>query len=219
MKKLVHLTIAGFLAAAAAPAMAQSACTPITTLPATITTGGNYCLAQNFTVNTVAGTSISINSNDVTLDCQNFTIRSTATSTTGTSIAIGATNRNMVKVKNCRIVGGFRTGIWLHQNNTVANQSYYNAVEDNYIAGPMMYGIVAYGSAIEVRHNKICDIGGQANSLAAGVRIGGSNASGQFRLHVVEGNRIAGVYSAPDVLDRHQWLRRDLRQLLIRRRF
>lgn len=196
MKKFIRLTMAACMAAIAMPAMAQSDCTPITTLPVTITTGGNYCLAQNATVNAVTGTSISINSNDVTLDCRNFTIRNTATSSTGSSIAIGATTRNMVKIKNCRIVGGFHTGIKLYQNNAVANQSFYNAIEDNYVAGPTMYGIVAYGSAIEVRHNRVFDIGGQANSLAAGIRVGGSNVSGQFRHQVIEGNRVVGVWSA-----------------------
>ena len=180
------------LATPVLPAMAQS-CTTINSLPATITTGGKYCLAQNFTVGITSGASITINANDVALDCQNYTIRNVSTSATATSVAITATNRNMLKITNCRIIGGYRTGIQLFQNNAVANQSYYNAVEDNYIAGPLQYGILAYGSAIEVRHNKIYDIGGVDNTPVAGIRIGGTSIGGHPKFQVVEGNRIAGV--------------------------
>jgi len=192
--RILALLALVLLSTAALPAMAQS-CTVISTLPATISTGGKYCLAQNFTVNSAAGASISINANDVTLDCQNYTIRNVSTSLTATSVAITATNRNMLRISNCRIVGGYRTGIQLFQNNSLANQSFYNAVEDNYIAGPLQYGILAYGSAIEVRHNKVYDIGGVDSVPVAGIRVGGSSTGGP-KFQVVEGNRIAGVASS-----------------------
>jgi hypothetical protein len=190
--KFVLLLLALLLSGWTSPSSAQS-CVAISSLPKTITAPGNYCLGVNHTLTMTTGNAINIAANDVVLDCQNFTIRNLATANNGTSNAINITNRNSVTVKNCRIIGGFATGIWAYQNNTLPTQNYYINLLDNYIAGTYWYGILAYGSAIEIRNNRIYDVSGQVNNFAMAIRVAGS--PGYPRFHVVTDNVIAGPRS------------------------
>ncbi|WP_176693207.1 right-handed parallel beta-helix repeat-containing protein [Arenimonas terrae] len=196
MRNQLLMTLVLFVPTLPSAAQAQStpSCSVIESLPATISTGGNYCLAANAEVNITTGAAVTINSNDVTLDCRDFTITNLATSNAGTSSAIRAVNRNNVQIRNCRLMGGFTDGIYMHMLLGGSTTSFYNRVEDNYIAGPFRYGILAYGSAIEVRGNTIYDVGGQAASPAMGIRVGGSSVS-SFKFQVVERNLVAGTNS------------------------
>ena len=58
MKKLLLLSIVLLLCAHAALSMAV--CTAIPSLPATISTPGNYCLNANHTVNIISGAALTI---------------------------------------------------------------------------------------------------------------------------------------------------------------
>lgn len=186
------------LSLAAVPALAQdaqpAACQALTSLPATISAPGNYCLTGNHTTAITSGNLITIAANDVTLDCQDHTLRSTATNNNASSSAVYALDRNNLMIKNCRIIGGFTNGINVRQNLTVPNKSYYTVIMRNFVAGPFWQGIVAYGSGIEVRENRVYDIGGQLNNYAIGIRVGGSSASA-YRFQMVEGNLVAGTNS------------------------
>ena len=191
--KLSHILLAAVVLSPGA-AFAGS-CTAIATVPTTISAPGNYCLVDNYTVNQSAGAAITIASNDVSLDCDGHSLKNLSTANNGTSSGIYAYGRNNLTVKNCRITGGFTNGIDIIQSNTVANRSYYNTIENNYIAGPLLHGIRAYGSVIEVTNNRVYDIGGQLNTYAIGIRLGGSTATGSFRLHIVRGNYVVGTTS------------------------
>ena len=162
-------------------------------MPATITQPGKYCLAQDFTVNSATVKAITIAANDVTLDCRGHTIRNLAASSTGTSEGIYAHSRNSVEVRDCKIQGGFANGISFLQDNNQNNKNYYITIRDNYVAGPYAHGIRVFGSAVEIRDNRVMDIGGQANTSAIGIRVGGSNLSSAFRFHLVHHNVVAGV--------------------------
>jgi hypothetical protein len=197
-----HFLTAGFagiaaLSAAMAPqdATAQAdACTVITTLPATIGTPGNYCLAANHTVNLTTGAAIAINARDVTLDCREFTVTNAAEVNTGSSAGIYALSQPNLLVRNCRIFGGFTDGINVTMPLAGFNTSYYTRIEDNYVAGPYRFGIVAYGSAIEVLRNRVYDVGGQASGPTVGIRVGGATQSSN-RFQVVDHNLVAGTWS------------------------
>ena len=195
MKKTL-LLFALLLSGWTTPSLAASLCAEITSLPATISVPGNYCLIGNQNVNLNTGNAITIAANDVVLDCLNFSIKNFASINNGSSNGINITGRNNVTVKNCRILGGFTSGIWAFQNNAAANTNYYLTFVDNYIAGPYLYGILAYGSGIEIRNNRIYDVGGQLNNFAMGIRVAGSNAEGQNRFHIVKDNLVAGTSSA-----------------------
>lgn len=165
------------------------------TAPATISAPGNYCLGNSATVNITSGAAISINANDVVLDCQNNMLKNTALSDTGGSNGIYFNSRNNITIRNCRIMGGFTNGIYGQQDNTIGNRNYYITVEDNYIAGPYFNGIVISGSAIEIRRNKIYDIGGQVNSDANGIALAASSLPNAPHFHIVTDNVIAGTTS------------------------
>jgi hypothetical protein len=188
----IRLATIALLAAFHVPAMAQS-CTTITTIPATISAPGKYCLANDFAVNVGTGTSITIASNGVTLDCDGHALRNASTSAVGSSNAIALVGRHDVTIRNCRIVGGYRNGISATQNNTIANQNYYITLENNYIAGPLHNGILAYGSGIEVTGNRIYDVGGLANNSAFGIHLGASSVSSYAKFHLVKDNLVAGT--------------------------
>jgi hypothetical protein len=190
--KIRLATIALLAACHVGPAMAES-CTAITTIPATISTPGKYCLANDFAVNATTGNSISIASNGVTLDCDGHALRNASTSATGAANGIAVVSRHDVTIRNCRIVGGYRNGIAVTQNNTIANQNYYITLDGNYVAGPLLNGILAYGSGIEITNNRIYDIGGLNNNSAFGIHLGASTVSNYFKFHLVKDNLVAGT--------------------------
>ncbi len=187
MNKLLCALV--IMAASAAPSIVHAACTELS-LPATISSPGNYCLAADYTTADPAEKSIEIAASDVTVDCQGHRLTSNANSNSGTSVAIFANNRHDITVQNCRIMGGYSIGIDILQNNSGPNANYYVTLADNYIGGPYLYGIRAYGSAIEILRNHIYDIGGQLNSHAAGIRIGAGTG---FAFHLLKENLIAGT--------------------------
>ena len=176
-------------------ASAETGCTEITSLPANITQPGKYCLAVDHVANITTGSLINIGANHVTLDCQNHTLRNNAISPTGNSSAIVAFGRQNVLIENCRVVGGFTYGINVSQNNSLPNQSIYNTIRNNVVAGPYSRGIVALGSAIEVHGNRVYDIGGQSGSTAMGIQIAGSDVG--YKFQIVRENLVAGTNS-PD---------------------
>jgi hypothetical protein len=195
MKKLLMLSlliVGGFFAL---PRQAHAAsCASITALPATIAAPGVYCLVGNQSVNLASGNAVTIAADDVVLDCVDQTITNTATAPNGNAVGIYLASRRNVVVRNCRITGGFATGIQAYQNNAAANANAYLTFKDNYIAGPFWYGILAYGSGIEITGNRIYDIGGRG-SFAMGIRIGGSNLAGQPRFFLLRENLVAGTTS------------------------
>jgi hypothetical protein len=182
-----------------APSVAEAAapCAEVTVLPATITVPGNYCLVGNHTVDMTSGAAIEIAANNVSLDCLGQTITNTTTNAANNSWGIYLANRKNATIRNCRVTGGFAIGIYAYQNNAVANQSYYHQVKDNYIAGPYWYGILAYGSAIEIEGNRIYDIGGRTGSAAFGIRVAGSTVAGQPRFFLLRENLVAGTNALP----------------------
>ena len=192
--KTLHLLAAAVLLASPAVAFAQD-CTDITTIPATINTSGKYCLASDFTINSTTAKAITINANDVTLDCRGHMLKNAATSNNGTSAGIFTNSHNNVVIEHCRVIGGFQNGIDVIQNQTLGNKNYYIQIRDNYVAGPFWHGIRAWGSGIEITGNKVWDIGGQLNQYAIGIRVGGSTAQGAFKTHIVRDNTVLGTNS------------------------
>lgn len=195
MKKILTLALLPTLAYPVA-ALAQSAdCVEMGSLPSTITQPGKYCLAQDYTINSATARAITIAANDVTLDCRGHTIRNLAASNAGSSEGIYAFGRSNLTVKNCRIQGGFTNGISLVQDNAKPTTAYYNTIENNFVGGPYWHGIRAYGSALEIRGNRVYDVGGQLNTYAIGLRLAGSSAAGSFKLHIVQDNAFSGTNS------------------------
>ena len=143
----------------------------IEALPATISAPGTWCLKQNLATSMSSGNAIQIQSDHVTVDCNDFTLSGFGAGNGSTVRGINASNRTDVTVRNCRI-GGFHFGIAL------AGTGGGHRVEDNHLLMNLYRGIHVAGTANLVRGNRIEDTGGAP----------GSNAS-------------EGIYAAADIVD------------------
>jgi len=169
-------------------------CTEFTSPNTNIVAGGHYCLANNLAVNSTSGAVVSLNADDIELDCHGYSITNASTNPAGKAYGIYINNRRHVRVHDCHVSGGFAAGIYAYQDNGLANQNSDIEIRDNSVSGAYWYGILAYGTGITIRGNRIHDIGGRA-SFAMGIRIGGSLVSGEPRFFVVDGNVVSGVDS------------------------
>jgi len=126
-------------------------CISITSLPATISTQGVYCLKQDLATAIGSGNAISINTNNVTLDCNHFKVGGLAAGLATQAKGISASARANIVVRNCN-VRGFRTGISLGGSGHV--------VESNRLDGNLQHGILVQGENSTVRGNRVFDTGG-----------------------------------------------------------
>jgi nitrous oxidase accessory protein NosD len=194
MKRILP-AFALLLFALAFPAMVRAQdCTAIGGVGTNIDTPGNYCMVGDLVGSATSGSFIGINADNVLVDCRGFQLRNTTTPTYSNAYAISINGHRNVQVRNCRVTGGFAAGIYAYQDNGQANLNKNLKLTDNDIAGTFWYGILAYGTDIEIRGNRITGIGGRA-SFAMGIRVGGSNVAGEGRYHVVRDNIVSGVRS------------------------
>lgn len=165
------------------PAAAEiSDCINITSIPAVITTQGVYCLKQHLPTSLSSGNGISVNVNNVTIDCNEFKLGNLAAGPGNTAIGINASGRVNVTVRNCGI-RGFRTGV------SLTNGDY--RVEDNRFDLNTQTAILVSGDGSAVRRNEVIDTGG---STAAGVdQFQAINGLGD--IDVID-NTISGVMAA-----------------------
>lgn len=172
------------LAAILAPASVQAAesydtCKGyITTLPATISTQGVWCLSADVSTAVTTGHAIKIATNNVTLDCNGYKVgglaAGTATDAMGIYSEYGVRNAT---VRNCT-VRGFRTGIFLRGDGHV--------VENNRADANTYSGIHTDGEGNVVRGNSVNDTGGMPNEaygfgiivFGNGVRVLGNDIQG-----------------------------------------
>jgi parallel beta-helix repeat protein len=142
------------------PARAETTeCVNITSLPAVITSQGNYCLKQDLSTVIATGAAIAINTNNVTLDCNNWKIGGAAAGLGTNARGIGASNRLNITIRNCGI-RGFYAGIELLDGAG-------HLVEDNRLDQNTFVGIQLRGDGNVVRHNRIVDTGGRPESSAS----------------------------------------------------
>lgn len=151
----VVLTVVGALTILTPPAAATTCDTIINAVPFTISTKGNYCLGQDFTVTLSSGNAITILDSPVTLDFNGHFIANNAV---GPGTAIGVKDNAEATIRNGVIEGFY---IAIHINTAAAS-----VVEDMYIWGAKFTGIVdtsQFGSII--RNNRMRGVGGAADQL------------------------------------------------------
>lgn len=143
------------LLAGTAPASAETylACdTIIEAVPATIATQGVYCLTQDVSTAIASGNAITINANNVTLDCNGYKVGGLAggpgTWARGVYLPFGRVNAT---VRNCN-VRGFQYGLFLFGDR--------HLVERNRLDVNTMVGIVSNGKGNVIRANAVNDTGG-----------------------------------------------------------
>jgi hypothetical protein len=154
---------------------ARAACTAIDHANYTIASPGEYCLTAN-----VVATSngITINADNVTLDCGGYTIDGSAQAASTTGRGVMAINRNGITIQNCTIKG-FMEGIRLVGMD--------GTIRGNMLIAPLSRGIIVNGDGNVIDANRVTDAGGASNySLGAyGIYTTGSA--------IIRGNTVSGV--------------------------
>jgi len=82
----------------------------ITSLPATISTQGTWCLNKDVSTAVTSGAAITIAANNVTLDCNDFKLGGLAAGLTTQAVGVYALDRFNISVRHCNI-RGFYFGI------------------------------------------------------------------------------------------------------------
>lgn len=165
MKRPV-LALALVLGAAGAPGLASAAhsygtCAGyIDSLPATLSTGGTWCLRSDLLSAPSSGAAITVDADHVVIDCNDFRISGldAGPSTFATGISVRGGDRHNVIVRNCHIEG-FRYG--------VAMMGFSHLVEHNTIDASTFAGISVRGSFTVVRGNLVRETGGRPGANEA----------------------------------------------------
>jgi hypothetical protein len=143
-------------------------CTPITSVPATITAQGIYCLTGNLSTSQTSGNAITINANNVTLDFNGWKVGGQAAGTSTQTNGIFSSANN-VTIKN-GIVRGFYVGIDLNGSGEV--------VRDMLVDQNTAIGIYITGLGALVEHNRLVDTGGStASDSTWGIAVAGSGST------------------------------------------
>jgi hypothetical protein len=182
----------------------------ITSLPSVIDTPGIWCLKQDLATAMSSGTAILINSDNVTIDCNNYKLGGLAAGEGTQAWGIGEFERRNITIRRCN-VRGFYYAIVLSDSN-LANGGHL--IEDNRLDNNTAYGIVIAGNGSIVRRNLINDTGfttldggGQAINANGWVDIldntvAGVTATSTFSPRAISvsndsgsiiGNRVSGV--------------------------
>jgi nitrous oxidase accessory protein NosD len=171
---LAVLTL-GFLLSAA-PARAETTqCTAITSLPATISAQGIFCLTGNLATNLASGNAITITKNNVTIDMNGFKLGNLAAGTGTTATGIFADQKKNITIRNGTI-RGFLRGIHLEDTSPFTASSGH-LIEDIRADGNTWVGIVVEGTGNVVRNNQVVSTGGSTfDGRAWGILAAGPGA-------------------------------------------
>ena len=180
----------------------------VTTLPAVISAQGTWCLKQDLATAITSGNAITINANNVTLDCNDFKLGGLAAGLATQTTGVYATDRVNLTVRHCNI-RGFHTGIAFM--GTLAGG---NLIEDNRFDGNTDFGMQIFGDGSVIQRNRLFDTGGSTvssdfmaiytgslvdildNTISGVVATTSSNgyAYGMFVVaNNVRGNRVSGL--------------------------
>ena len=177
---IARLTLLLTLAVLATSVQAETInCTPITSLPAVISTQGLYCLTGNLATSQTSGNAIEITANNVTLDLNGWKLGGQAAGAGTRAYGIYSAAVN-VTVKN-GIVRGFYIGIELDGRGAV--------VQDILVDQNPYMGIYVFGQGAVVEHNQVVDTGGSTyttNMAATGIRADGPGST-------VSNNMVSGL--------------------------
>jgi hypothetical protein len=192
MSPIRHLTATLFLLAgliavpAARAAQDYDNCAGfIDTLPATITMQGTWCLRHDLSTEITSGNAITIATNNVTIDCNDFKLGGLAAGAATQTRGIYALHRLNATVRHCNI-RGFYQGVQL------GGTGGGHVIEDNRFDGNTVYGLIVQGSGSVVRRNQIIDTGG--SSVITGEAVGIYTT---YAVDVLD-NTVSGVLPSAD---------------------
>jgi hypothetical protein len=125
----------------------------ITSLPVLINTQGVWCLKQDLSTAITAGNAITINTYNVTLDCNGFKIGGLAAGVSTAAIGIYELSQLNATVRHCRI-RGFYFGLDFEGGGGG------HTVEDNRFDSNTYVGLKVSGDGSVVQRNRVLDTGG-----------------------------------------------------------
>ena len=158
MIRLLLLLVGLALVAPVQAAESYDNCTGvITSLPATVNTQGTWCLQSNVSTAITAGAAITVATNNVTIDCNDFKVGGLAAGEGTDAVGISAHNVLNLTVRRCGI-RGFRDGIRLSGTASGA------LIEHNRFDSNTVSSINVAGSNHQVLFNRIIDTGGRPES-------------------------------------------------------
>jgi hypothetical protein len=139
--------------AAAAPARAAesyNACQfEITALPAVLTSPGVWCLKKDLGTSIATGAAITINTNNVTVDCNGFRVSGLGAGPATSTVGVYASGRLNPVVRNCHL-RGFRVGAQAAGGASAI-------FEDNRVEGSTHTGLNTSADHAVVRRNLVVD--------------------------------------------------------------
>ena len=150
------LILSGWLLAAGSARAAESFdnCTGfITSLPAVIATQGTWCLKQDLATAMTSGNAITVGTNNVTIDCNNYKLGGLAAGIGTAAWGIFAHDRENTTIRRCNI-RGFEAAIVLESDIFGSN-----LVEDNRLGGNTYVAMNIDGDGSIVRRNRVFDTG------------------------------------------------------------
>jgi nitrous oxidase accessory protein NosD len=180
----------------------------ITSLPATITTQGTWCLNADLTTAITSGNAITVAANNVTIDCNDFKLGGLAAGAGTQAYGISADTRDNLTIRRCNI-RGFRFGTYLvngsghliedsrfdsntylsigvASNRSIIRRNLVIATGGSSFIGPSV-GIVSYGS-VDVLDNTVNGVTATGtNNNAFGIQTF-NNPDGR-----ISGNSVRGV--------------------------
>jgi hypothetical protein len=154
LKTFASLALLGLLAVGAPAGAAENYdnCAGfVDSLPATISSQGVWCLRKDVATAMTAGAAITIDANNVTVDCNDFKMGGLAAGPSTSARGIYASGRQNLRIRNCNI-RGFHTGLEISGAGHV--------VEDNLFNGNLSVGLSVSGDGSVVRRNVVLDTGG-----------------------------------------------------------
>jgi len=172
--------LSGFAIAPCTQAETFHTCgTIIASIPTILTTQGVYCLTHDLATAITSGSAITVNTNNVTIDCNGYKIGGLAAGTGSTTNGIYANARQNITVRNCGI-RGFYHGIDL-------NAGIGDLIEDNRLDNNLLIGIeLNAGDNNLVQRNRIYDTGGSTNFTGG--------ADGIYGVADVVDNTVSGLF-------------------------
>ena len=191
-----HTTLAALLALAlcghARPAAAETYQTCagfIESLPAVIATQGTWCLRKDLATAVASGNAITVTTNNVTLDCNDFKLGGLAAGPGSSAVGVRAAGRLNVTLRRCN-VRGFNRGAYFDGAGSGGH-----LVEDNRFDGNLGIAIYVDGENTLVRRNLVTDTGGSTGAgagFAAGIFSIGATSVTDNIVHGVEAAPVAG---------------------------
>jgi hypothetical protein len=129
----------------------------ITSLPATITTQGTWCLNADLTTAITSGNAITVAANNVTIDCNDFKLGGLAAGAATQTNGIFAYSRDNLTIRRCNI-RGFFYGTYLVNGSG-------HLIEDNRFDSNTNTGIDVESNRSIIRRNLVIATGGVSSSL------------------------------------------------------